>query len=126
MTRGTLSHAPGVIGRPAAQLSVTAAFALLLRLVEVGQVSDDGHGPAVDELTDSGESLLAAGVDHDLVPAVEQGPDSRSTGPRPSRVVGQAMSAADVAASRADAALVAAQLARSLRPSSDGVPGSAV
>jgi hypothetical protein len=42
------------------------------------------------------------------------------------RVAGQAMSAAEVAGSVAVAALVAAQLARSLRASSDGVPGSAV
>ena len=48
-------------------------------LVEVGQVSDDGHSPAVEQLTDSGKSLPAAGVDHDLVPAVEQGPGGRST-----------------------------------------------
>jgi hypothetical protein len=31
MTRGTLSHVPDVHGRSAARLSVTVAFALLLR-----------------------------------------------------------------------------------------------
>jgi hypothetical protein len=48
-------------------------------LVEVGQVSGYGHGPAVEEFAHSGESLPAAGVDDDLVPVVEEGSGGRST-----------------------------------------------
>ena len=39
------------------------------RLALVGQVSHDGHRPAVEEITDGFQSLPAAGVDHDLVAA---------------------------------------------------------
>jgi len=49
------------------------------RLVEVGQVSDDRHGPVIDEIAKSGETVLAARVHHELVTAVEQGLRGRST-----------------------------------------------
>ena len=43
------------------------------RLVEVGDVADDGRGAATDEVADGLEPVAIAGVDDDLVPVVEQG-----------------------------------------------------
>jgi hypothetical protein len=43
-----------------------------VRLVQVRQVPDHERGSTVDEIDDGGEAVLAARVDHDRVPAVEQ------------------------------------------------------
>jgi hypothetical protein len=48
-------------------------------LVQVRQVPDHERGSTVDEVDDGGEAVLAARVDHDRVPAVEQDLRGRPT-----------------------------------------------
>ena len=42
------------------------------RLLDVGEVADDGGGSAADEVVDRGEPLAVADVDDDFVAGVEQ------------------------------------------------------
>ena len=52
------------------------------RLLEVGQVPDDGRSALVQEVAHGREPIRGAGVDDDLMPLVEQG-----LGGRPAKAV---------------------------------------